>query len=137
MMLTRSDTTFGFDELLGRAARACRRSRALAAWSLALVAQSRVLTYRPRGGSDANETRTERTISKARRGALPTASGGRVWIAPGAWQACNGCGEAITPEDREYEVEVSEALTFRFHAECHRAWSTFAITPGPSMPPAL
>jgi hypothetical protein len=137
MMLTKSTTTFGPDEVLGRAARTCRRSRALAAWSLALVAQSRRLTYRPSGGSGANDTRTERTITKARRGALPTVSGGRVWIAPGAWQACNGCGEAITPEDREYEVEVSEALTFRFHAECHRAWSTFASTPGPSMPPAL
>ena len=133
----REQTALTLAEVLHRVANTLVRSRALHDWSETLGARSRHLTRRqPSGGSDGTETRTERTIATARRGALPLAIDGRVWVGPGVAKACNGCGDLITHAEREFVVEVSEVLTFRFHAECHRAWVTFTRIGGASLPPA-
>jgi hypothetical protein len=79
-----------------------------------------------RGGSDGDSTRTERTIDKTRGGTLPAQGAVKVTVRPGSSKVCSGCDEPITDEGREFGVEMSDAVTFRFHAECHAAWITFS-----------
>ena len=77
-------------------------------------------------GSEAHLTHAERTIAKARQGSLPAPNNSKTWVGPGSSKLCDGCGEVIDPADREYEVELCEALTVRLHAECHHAWMAFS-----------
>lgn len=76
-------------------------------------------------GSPRQLTRSERTVDKTRRGGLPAPFTGKTWVGPGTSKECSGCSEPIAPEEREYEVEISDALTLQLHAECHQAWITF------------
>jgi hypothetical protein len=71
--------------------------------------------------------RTERTLDKTRRGGLPAPYYGKIWVGPGSSKLCDGCGDVITRDETEHEVEVSDALTFRLHAECHHAWIRFSL----------
>ena len=74
------------------------------------------------GTANAAGTRTGRTIGKMRRGGLPASVGGKTWVGLGTSKNCSGCGEPVTADDREFEIEVAETLSFRFHAECYQAW---------------
>ena len=84
----------------------------------------------PAGGSDADghdptiQARIARTLKKTRTGGLPAAFEGKLWAGRGTFAACNGCGDKISIDEAEYEIELAEALTFRFHATCYHAWKT-------------
>jgi hypothetical protein len=84
--------------------------------------------YAPfRGGSDAAiPSRAARTTAKTWRGGLPAPVDARLETQSGSLQACNGCGDKIERDDREHVVNVHDAVTFRFHPECYRAWNAFA-----------
>jgi hypothetical protein len=121
-----------FDELLGRVAVTHRRSHELLAWSQRLaLTYRRLRRLRICGGSDAQArpSRAERTVDKMRRGGLPAAFDGRIWVGPGSGAACNGCGDAIGPTEHEFEKDYANALSFRFHHECYTAWSKLAGQP--------
>ena len=111
-----------------------RRSRALIAAADALVRASRRLrglTFA--GGSDVRDEtpsaipnpRVLRTWTKVKSGGLPTDGARRRWVGPGRGESCNGCGEAITPHETEYEIDFSNTLLLRFHRECLRTWESF------------
>lgn len=115
-----------FDGVAARVRLTVHRSRVLHERSQRLCRTARQI-HRPRirGGSDGELTRTERTIDKLRRGALPAYGPAKMWIGPGSSRKCNGCGESITDQEQEFELEVSTVISFRFHAECHQAWMAF------------
>ena len=71
-------------------------------------------------------SRSERTLAKTQRGALPAPFESKVWVGPGSAAECDGCGERIDAKEREVEIDFSGALTFRFHADCYRVWATFS-----------
>jgi hypothetical protein len=73
--------------------------------------------------------RWARTVEKTRQGGLPAPFAATPHIRPGSGQACSGCGERIEPTEREFETSYSNALTFRFHSECYRAWTAFRRGP--------
>ena len=116
-----------FDRLMARVQVATERSLILQQQSRGLCARRR-WSRRPqiRGGSGPEPPRTERTLDKARRGELPAGLRGKMWIGPGSAKRCNGCGESVARGEQEFELEVADALTFRFHAECYHAWATFS-----------
>jgi hypothetical protein len=76
--------------------------------------------------SEPNATRTERTIEKTRRNGLPRSHAAKIWAGHGSSKRCDGCDEPITEEEREFEAEVVDHGTFRFHTECHAAWIVFS-----------
>ena len=71
------------------------------------------------------DPRVLRTWTKVKNGALPTDGARRRWVGPGRGETCNGCGDGITPDETEYEIDFSNALLLRFHRECLRTWETF------------
>jgi hypothetical protein len=103
----------------------CLKSQALIAASMALLRRSSPLT----GASDAPLiSRSARTTDKTQRGGCPAPFNGTTWAGPGSLQACSGCADKVEHAEIEYEIEVHETLTFRFHAECYRAWLSFGRT---------
>jgi hypothetical protein len=100
----------------------CATSKSLIAVSMALLRRS----YPLRGASDAPVlSRFARTIDKSQRGGLPAPFGGKMWAGPGSLEACSGCDDKIAHAEIEYEIELHETLTFRFHAECYKAWLSY------------
>jgi hypothetical protein len=118
-------------ELVARSERNAARSAALRSRSQAAIAASKHLAsfFRLpviRGGSDAPLlSRRRRTLDKILLGGLPVPIDEKVWVGPGSLKLCNGCDEPIKAEDREFELDVLNALTLRFHAECYAAWFGF------------
>jgi len=45
-----------------------------------------------------------------------------VLVGKGTKQPCDGCSEAITAEQVEYELDLADARTLRFHDKCLAAW---------------
>ena len=108
-----------------------RRNRALVAAADAIM---RATIRRPRiaGGSDGpdapprvDNSRALRTWTRVKDGALPTDGARRRWVGLGRGERCNGCGDAITPRETEYEIDFNNALLLRFHRECLRTWESF------------
>ena len=60
-----------------------------------------------------------------RRGGLPAPLDAKAGMGPGSLKLRSGCDDPIKFEDREFELDVLEALTLRFHSECYAAWSGF------------
>jgi hypothetical protein len=97
--------------------------------------QSRaVIAGRFRGPSGASDTpdpttqaRIARTLDKTRRGGLPAPFEAKLYAGPGSLAACDGCGDKIASEEREYEIELAVALTFRFHTLCYHAWKAYPV----------
>jgi hypothetical protein len=71
------------------------------------------------------QRRYEKTIDKARSGALPAATHDAREIVMGDGTPCDGCSETIEPRDQLYRVNVRGVLALRFHDICYNAWSTF------------
>jgi hypothetical protein len=69
--------------------------------------------------------RWARTVEKTRQGGLPAPFAAMPHIGAGSGQACSGCGDCIAATEREFETRYANALTFRFHSECYRAWTAF------------
>ena len=61
-------------------------------------------------------------LAKIRSGALPSARSYISYGGRGTNQTCDGCCERIPAEDVEYEVDLTEGRTLRFHQECFAAW---------------
>ena len=59
---------------------------------------------------------------KVRSGALPLEPPGRSFVGKGTVRRCDVCEQAITEDQLEYEVDVSEGRTLRFHDRCHDMW---------------
>jgi hypothetical protein len=60
---------------------------------------------------------------KLERGVLVRDGAHVVWAGPGIGQPCDICGEAITKQDVEIEVQFSSVGTeHRFHRRCHAVW---------------
>jgi len=61
---------------------------------------------------------------KIRSGALPLPPEppGRSFVGKGTVQRCDVCEQAITEDQLEYEVDVSDSRTLRFHDGCHHMW---------------
>jgi hypothetical protein len=119
--------------LIARSQRNIQRSQALVVAAAALIRAAERLR-RPvlAGGTDDAHPRPSivdprvlRTWTKVKNGALPTDGVRRRWVGPGRGASCNGCDEAITPDDTEYEIDFSNALLLRFHRECLQTWETF------------
>lgn len=104
------------------------RSTALREASRSLIAASVVMLRRCRriaGGTDAPVShRAARTQSKLRRGGLPAALEAMTWAAPGSFEPCDGCGETISLEEVEYEIDAPRG-GLRLHVECYSAWLSY------------
>jgi hypothetical protein len=62
------------------------------------------------------------TANKTMRGRLPAPNGFWDTASVGDGRPCDGCADAIGPMEVLFTVVVSNALSFRFHAECCEAW---------------
>ena len=120
--------------LVARSAINVQRSRALVAAADTIVrAACRIRRPKLAGGSDAPDAapprvtnpRVLRTWTKVKNGALPTDGARRRWVGPGRGERCNGCGDAITRRETEFEIDFSNAVLLRFHHECLRTWEGF------------
>ena len=109
-------------ETVARARGTRERSKALREWSRSLRAFGRAFRHELQGGADVAGTRAERTTAKTRNGGLPAPFEGRTWVGRGSSRICNGCGDVISEAEREFEMDFSEFLSFRFHPECYHAW---------------
>ena len=61
---------------------------------------------------------------KLRSGALPLPPEApqKCFVGKGTDRPCDGCDIVITPKDIEYELDVTETRTLRFHDKCLAAW---------------
>jgi CheY-like chemotaxis protein len=69
--------------------------------------------------------RAERTQDKTRRGGLPAPLPARPSMGRGNGEPCSGCGDPKARSAIQYDVTWAGVVTFSFHEECYRAWSTF------------
>jgi hypothetical protein len=68
--------------------------------------------------------RALKTREKTIHGGLPAPVETPPALRIGSGAPCRGCGESITPKETLYAVELLEALTLDFHAECYQSWKT-------------
>lgn len=69
----------------------------------------------------------DRARALVRSGALPRVQQERTWAGRGLGSECALCGERITREDVEYELEFvldggEKPHVYRFHASCLPVW---------------
>lgn len=55
-------------------------------------------------------------------GRLPVGQSGRCWGGSGSRKVCSLCGEPVSREEVEFEIEDSSGASYRFHFRCHAAW---------------
>jgi len=62
--------------------------------------------------------------AKIKSGALPAShdGSGKSYAGKGTDKACDGCDERVTQEDIEYEIDISDGRTLRFHQACFTIW---------------
>ena len=62
--------------------------------------------------------------SKIKAGTLPVPLDAldKVWVGYGNGRACDACDDVITAADREYEIDLPDGRTIRFHAKCLAIW---------------
>jgi hypothetical protein len=61
-------------------------------------------------------------VAKLKCGTLPQPADGKSYAGKGTDNPCDGCDESVTPEQVEFEIDVSQGQTLRFHQECFDAW---------------
>ena len=64
----------------------------------------------------------ERISTKFDTGDLPRIGPRRMWASFGDNNACDGCGRAILKTDIEYEFNLGDKQTCRFHISCAGLW---------------
>jgi hypothetical protein len=70
--------------------------------------------------------RIAKTLERLRAGVLPLSSRAvRAFMAGGAGQECNGCGETIGRFEKAYYVRVAGGEGLRLHLVCHETWVRF------------
>jgi hypothetical protein len=72
-----------------------------------------------------HQPRIDKTVEKARRGALPAATDDKPSIGVGYGQRCSGCGDSIDATDEQYLVNIRGVALLRFHDVCYNAWATY------------
>ena len=121
------------DELVARSHRNTARSAELCSQSQAAILLSQYLAFlfRPLigGASVPLLSRAQRTAEKMRSGGLPAPNSEKVWAGRGSLTLCSGRDELIKGEEREFELDVLDTLTLRFHAECLRCGPALAPAP--------
>ena len=55
---------------------------------------------------------------------LPPEPPPKCFVGKGTNRPCDACDEIITPEQIEYELDVTDSRTLRFHDACLTAWHT-------------
>jgi len=55
-------------------------------------------------------------------GELPCEESGKVWAGHGSGTHCAACGEAIEPNQIEFEVPLGRSRVLRLHRPCHHIW---------------
>jgi hypothetical protein len=53
---------------------------------------------------------------------LPPQAPEKCYVGKGTRRPCDGCDELITPEQIEYELDITDNRTLRFHDKCLTAW---------------
>jgi hypothetical protein len=53
---------------------------------------------------------------------LPADPPGKCYVGMGTSRPCDACDEVIAPDQREYELDIADDGTLRFHADCLAAW---------------
>jgi len=64
-------------------------------------------------------------------GEVPCDEPAQTWGGHGLGKYCAACSEAITPQETEYEVELSSGTLIRLHLRCYHLWMEEC---GPSRP---
>lgn len=62
------------------------------------------------------------TLIRAKVLALPKDAPRKVWAGYGSGKLCSACDLPTTIKDVEYEVEMEDHRTFRFHQPCLALW---------------
>ena len=78
-----------------------------------------------RGGNDVGEADAGvRIRAKIASGVLPLPPEApeKCFVGKGTRRPCNGCDKVISPDEIEYEIDVVDGRTLRFHAKCLDAW---------------
>ena len=90
----------------------------------------------PTGPSLSDDALRTRACTFMDNGNLPLAITTRLHASYGAHNSCILCGEAITPQHIEYEVnDPRDRKRLLFHVRCHHEWQlaclhrTFALSP--------
>jgi hypothetical protein len=60
--------------------------------------------------------------SRILAGVLPKDSPVQVWAGYGNGKSCDACDLPATREDVEYETDMADGRTFRFHQACLTIW---------------
>lgn len=60
--------------------------------------------------------------SKVLAGTLPKDAPVRVWAGYGNGRVCSACDLPSTAKDIEYETDMADGRTFRFHQPCLTLW---------------
>jgi hypothetical protein len=55
---------------------------------------------------------------------LPPDPPEKCYVGKGTSRACDACDEAIRPDQIEYELDIQDGRTLRFHDKCLDAWHT-------------
>lgn len=53
---------------------------------------------------------------------LPAETPAKSWVGKGTSRACNGCDRVITPDQIEYELDLTSGRVLRLHADCLGFW---------------
>jgi hypothetical protein len=56
---------------------------------------------------------------------LPPDPAGKCWVGKGTSRPCDACDASITAEQVEYELDLPDGRTLRFHSKCLAAWHEF------------
>jgi hypothetical protein len=60
---------------------------------------------------------------KLREGRLPRSRAVNIWAAPGAGQACDGCGMPIAPNEQiVWGIATRDGMSIQFHEDCYQIW---------------
>jgi hypothetical protein len=60
---------------------------------------------------------------------LPPKPPEKCFVGEGTSRPCDGCDKLIMADEIEYELDVTESRTLRFHAKCLDAWHTARAEP--------
>jgi hypothetical protein len=77
-----------------------------------------------RGGRAMAEDVSAVILAKIKSGTLPSPAdrSGKSYAGKGTDKACDGCDRTVTRDDVEYEIDVADDRTLRFHEHCFAMW---------------
>jgi hypothetical protein len=55
-------------------------------------------------------------------GSLPCEPRPKTWAGAGRGESCDGCDEYVLVSDIEFEVDLPDGKTLRFHRACFEIW---------------